>query len=278
MRTAHHPATIRFDRPARTLPVSLTGIHCALDCAHCGGHYLKHMRPIWKVDGDTDDHTSYLISGGCDPAGRVPIGQRLEQVAALKPGRRLNWHVGLIEEKELLRIAPYVDVVSFDMVGDCETAREVYGLDASPDDYLRTLEMLRRHVPVVPHLTLGLRGGRISGERAALRAMSELGLNVLTLILFIPTEGTAYADRPPLPLPDVADLLLEARHLLPETQIYLGCMRPWGTYRQTVDELAVRAGLNAIVNPTRTAEKVAAEMGLEITWGDECCSLSRRPE
>jgi uncharacterized radical SAM superfamily protein len=53
----------------------------------------------------------------------------------LRVGRRLNWHVGFIGEEELRRIAPLVDMISFDVVGDRETAREVYGLDVGLDDY-----------------------------------------------------------------------------------------------------------------------------------------------
>jgi len=44
-------------------------------------------------------------------------------------------------------------------------------------------------------------------------------------------------------------------------------------YGQALDELAVRAGLNGIVSPARAAERAAAELGLEVTWGEECCAL-----
>ena len=170
-------------------------------------------------------------------------------------------------------IAPLVDVISFDLVGDAETAREVYGLDLTLDDYVKTLEMLRRYVPVVPHITIGLRGGRLCGERAALEAMQRQRPDVLVFIILIPTEGTAYATCAPPPLPQVAELLLDARLLLPETRLHLGCMRPHGAYRQAVDELAVRAGVNGIVNPSRRAVRRAAELGLRATWRDECCAL-----
>ena len=170
-------------------------------------------------------------------------------------------------------IAPYVDVISFDVVGDAETAREVYGLDVTLDDYVRTLEMLRRHVRVVPHLTIGLRGGRLSGERAALRALQSQGLEALVLIILIPTPGTAYAGCAPPAVDQVAEIFVEARTMLPECRLILGCMRPHGRYRQAVDELAVRAGFNGIVNPARVAERTAGELGLEIAWGDECCAL-----
>lgn len=271
-RCAHHASNIRFDRPTRTLPVSLTGPACALRCAHCNGYYLRHMRPIWDVQ--PNGASSLLISGGCDPQGRVPVGEHLERVAALRVGgRRLNWHVGFIEEEELRRIAPLVDMISFDVVGDRETAREVYGLDMGLDAYMRTFDLLRRHAPVVPHLTIGLRAGRLSGERLALAALRERNVGHLVFLALIPTAGTAYADCAPPALPEVADLLLDARLMLPAAKLYLGCMRPYGAYREALDELAVRAGLNVIVNPTRAAERAARELGLEIIWGDECCAL-----
>jgi uncharacterized radical SAM superfamily protein len=272
VRRSHHPPVIRFDRPTKTLPVSLTGPECELSCAHCGGHYLKHMRPI--SDAHADGATSCLISGGCDSRGRVPVACHLDETAILRQGRRLNWHVGLIEEGELRAIAPFVDVISFDVVGDAETAREVYGLDLELDDYMRTLDMLRAHRPVVPHLTIGLRGGRMSGERAALEALRERDVDRVIFIVFIPTAGTAYADCTPPPLAEVADLFIDARVSLPDAGLYLGCMRPHGAYRQAVDELAVCAGLNAIVNPSRSAQRLAGELELRIIWGDECCALA----
>ena len=281
VRESCHPPTIRFYRPTKTLPVSLTGGACALNCAHCGGHYLQHMRPIWSDSllsdagkrARTNGATSYLISGGCDRRGRVPVTSHLDRVAELRRGRRLNWHVGLIDEEAMRTISPLVDVISFDLVGDAETAREVYGLDLALSDYIETLEMLRRYVPVVPHITIGLRGGRLSGERAALEAMHRQRLDALVLIILIPTDGTEYARCSPPALPQVAELLVEARLTLPETRLCLGCMRPFGTYRQAVDELALRAGFNGIVNPSRGAVRRAAAMGLQSIWRDECCAL-----
>ena len=269
---------IRFFRPTKTLPVSLTGRWCALNCAHCGGHYLQHMRPIWSVvspNGDVraDGATSCLISGGCDRRGRVPVTSHLDEVARLRQGRRLNWHVGLIDEGDMRTIVPLVDVISFDLVGDAETAREVYGLDLTLQDYVQTLDMLCLYSPVVPHITIGLRGGRLSGERAALAALTEQQIEALVFIILIPTKGTAFAQCAPPALSEVAKLWVEARALLPKTRLYLGCMRPYGAYRQAVDDLAVRAGLDGIVNPSRGAVREATAMGLQAIWRDECCAF-----
>ena len=270
-RIAHHEPVVHFDRPMSTVPVSLTGADCALNCAHCAGTYLRHMHPIW--DARADRATSCLISGGCDPHGRVPVTRHADLVAELRRGRKLNWHLGLIEEPDLRRIADMVDVVSFDIVGDSETVREVYGLDLCLNDYMQTLDLVQKYVPVVPHITIGLRGGRTSGEHAALQALSRRDLEALILIVLIPTEGTAFASCSPPSLDDVADVFLEARTALPTTHLFLGCMRPSGQYRHAVDELAIRAGMNGIVNPSRKAERTAVEMGLRTEWGDECCAL-----
>ena len=274
-RRCHHRPTITFDRPTRTLPVSVTGSYCALQCAHCGGRYLRHMRPIDDAakPGALDGATSLLVSGGCDAAGRVPVLEHLETLRRLGDGRRLNWHLGLIDEATMRAVAPLADVVSFDVVGDADTAREVYGLDVGLDTYLETLRMMRRHARVVPHITVGLRAGRLSGEMAAVSALAAEGVEALVFIVLIPTEGTAFARCAPPAVEDVADVLLEARVRLPQARLTLGCMRPHGAYRQAVDEVAVRAGLNGVVNPTRVAERVAEELGLAITWGNECCGL-----
>lgn len=271
IREQHHPPSIHFDRPIRTLPISLTGKHCVQQCAHCNGVYLKHMKPIW--DANPDGASSCLISGGCDAQGRVPVAQHLDAVAALRPGRRLNWHVGMIDEAEIRAIERLVDVISFDVVGDVETVREVYGLEYTLDDYMATYDLLARHARVVPHVTIGLRGGHLSGERAALEALRARQPDRLVLIILIPTRGTAYADCAPPSLAEVTDLFIETRVSMPDCDLRLGCMRPYGSYRQAVDRLAVLAGLNGIVNPTRQAVVLAEERGLTIDRGDECCAF-----
>ena len=271
VRCQHCPPTIRFDRPAATLPVSVTGTACALRCAHCNGHYLAGMRTLG--DPALAGARSLLISGGCDRSGAVPVLPQLPAILQAGAGKRLNWHLGLVDEETVLAIRPYVDVVSFDLVGDDETIREVYGLERTVDDYVAAYRMLRRHVRVVPHITVGLLGGRLRGERQALRLLQELGAEALVLIVFIPTPGTRYANCPPPAVEEVADILAEARLAFPSRPVLLGCMRPRGAYRDRLDELAVRVGVSGIVNPARTAVAAARGLGLAIEWGEECCAL-----
>jgi len=271
VRQAHFAPQIRFAYPLDTALISLTGNRCALQCAHCGGYYLCHMQPVWSAE--PEGATSALISGGCDLQGRVPVTGHLERIAAIKEGRRLNWHVGLIDEQAMRVITPYVDVISFDLVGDTETIREVYGLQATPEDYVETYTMLRQYAPVIPHITVGLRGGQIGHERAAMDLLERVGLDALVLIVLIPTPGTRYAERTPPAAEEVALLLAEARQRFPEASLQLGCMRPRRSYRAQLDPLAVQAGANVIVSPAREAVAEAVARGLQVVETRECCVL-----
>lgn len=269
VRRTNFPPEIEFVYPLNTALISLTGHHCDLDCAHCGGYYLRHMAPVWRAE--VRGATSCLISGGCDASGRVPVTRYLEWIKAIRQERKMNWHVGLIEEADLRAIIPYTDVVSFDFVGDDETIHEVYGLDCTVADYVRTYQMLRRHTRVIPHLTIGLRGGTIGHEYPAMEKLQELGGEGLVFIVFIPTPGTRYADCQPPSVEVVVSILAEARLRFPDKPLHLGCMRPRGKYRAHLDPLAVRAGVNKIVSPTREAVQLAEELGLSIVQGRECC-------
>jgi len=276
-RARDFPPRIHFARPSRTVPISLTGPACALDCAHCGGHYLAHMVPIERAltSRRVREAASLLVSGGCDAAGRVPVRQHLPAIRALATGRRLNWHVGLIAADDVAAIAPHVDTVSLDFVGDEATIREVYGLPATVADYVATYRRLRAHnLRVVPHLTIGLRGGVLGHEEPALDALAELEPEALVFLVLIPTPGTRYAHRSPPPAEDAAALLADARLRFPHTPLLLGCMRPGGAYRSRLDALAVRAGINGIVNPAPAARRLAESLGLEAVPGDECCVFS----
>ena len=275
IRRANFRDEITWSYPLDTAVLSLTGRQCALNCAHCGGHYLEGMKPIWDAEPNeaSSGATSCLISGGCDPTGRVPVLAHQDRVRAWRAGRTMNWHVGFVSEAEMATIAPLVDVISFDFVGDDETIHEVYGHDRSVEDYVETYRLLRRYARTLPHVTIGLRGGALGHELPAFERLEALGVDGLVLLVLIPTPGTRYADRQPPSPAAVADLLAEARLRFPDVPLYLGCMRPKGGYRNELDPLAVRAGVNVIVSPSRPARRMAAELGLVERQMRECCIL-----
>jgi uncharacterized radical SAM superfamily protein len=266
---------IRFIHPRQTTAVSLTGSQCQLDCAHCGGHYLKHMTSLADLcnGNQTPSGTSWLVSGGCGVDGSISYGEHLPLLKGLKGERKFNIHVGLIREEDIAGVAAIADQISFDFVGDEDTIREVFGINRAVDEYVKCYQNLRRYAPVTPHICLGLHGGKLRGEWRALELLLDLGADRLTLIIFTPTSGTRYANCSPPPIMEVNGFFTYARQAFPNIPIHLGCLRPGGRYRSEVDRLAVEAGLDSIVNPAPTAVALATTLGLKVTWGEECCGL-----
>ena len=278
LRERNFPASIQFDFPKSTKVVSLTGNDCSLNCAHCGGHYLKQMTPVEEyVTECTSDKkqqfSSCLISGGCDSDGKVPFSDSREMLLQLKQQKKMNFHVGLVSEEEAAQLPEICDVVSFDFVGDNETIQEVYGLNKTVNDYLASYRSLRKYVKTLPHICIGLRGGKISGEYKALELLSQEGVDALVFIVFSPTKNTKFADNAPPSIKEVSKIIATARTIFPSTPIHLGCMRPKGRYRAQLDEAAIACGVNKIVVPTKAAYDTASKLGLEIISGEECCVL-----
>ncbi|AZR74837.1 radical SAM protein [Anoxybacter fermentans] len=273
IRDIHFPGQIFFVRPNSTTVITTTGKKCNLNCSHCGGKYLNHMIPITEAGKEIARRksTSCLISGGCSHDGRVSIN--LEPLKSVVNGLKVNAHVGLISEEEIKSIATYVDCVSFDFLVDNDTIKEVYHMNKTGDDYIKTYQMLQKYVKVMPHICIGLKGGEIKGEYQAIDTLARLGVEGLVFIIFIPTRGTDYADRKPPALEEVLKLMVYARETFPDIPIHLGCMRPGGRYRAEIDYYAVEVGLNKIVNPTPLAIKRAKELGYKIVYEEECCVL-----
>ena len=265
--------TIQFDIPHSTRAISVSGAMCSLDCAHCGGYYLQGMTPL-SEEVQLSGCTSVLVSGGCDLTGQVNMVKHIGFFQrAREQGIRINAHLGLMDQDHIRQVAPLIDCVSFDFLTDGQTIRDVYGLRKTADDYIETYLELRKHTRVVPHICVGLHKGSIRGEYEALKKLKELGVDSLVFIVFIPTPGTRYQHLLPPSLESVAELLATARLDFPTTPISLGCMRPKGRYRAELDCIAVRCGLNKIVNPTGKAVDLALRLGLSIIKGRECCVL-----
>ena len=214
---------MEFISPRLTLPVSVTGKECALNCAHCGGHYLQGMVGLEEALGRRGEGVkSFLVSGGCNPEGRVPHRERWAELEALALRGSLNFHPGLVGAADAAAIGGIARVVSFDFVVDRAVIEEVYGLQASPDDYIRSYRYLRRHCRVVPHICIGIMGGRIESEYRALKILRREGAEAISFIVFRPTPGTAFAGAAPPSPEETAAVLAEARVLFPRAPLYLG--------------------------------------------------------
>lgn len=264
--------------------ISLTGTCCALNCKHCGGRILKTMIPaqtpreliricceIKKRGG-----VGCLVSGGCLADGSVPIGRFVDALAEIKSrsGLKIVVHTGLIdlEVAERLKEAG-VDAVLLDVIGSDETIREIYHLNASTQDYEKTLQGLAKSkIPFIPHVLVGIHYGNIVGELKALEMISKFSPSALILIVFFPVKGTLMESVNP-PSPEaVIEVLAQARFMVPKVPLVLGCARPKGRHRAIMDSLAVEAGVNAMAFPAEEAIEKAESMGLQISFSHLCCS------
>lgn len=274
VRRTFFPDRIEFVDPSATMAISVTGANCALKCAHCNGVYLKHMSTLSQALGPGyEAKKSYLVSGGCDKYGKVPLMDHLSALKKLKEKGPLNLHTGLVDEEEAKALGALAEVVSFDFLGDEETIAAVYGFKPDVGQYLKTYRALLKVTRVVPHICIGLNRGEIKGEEKILELLRFEAVEALSFIVLRPTKGTAFsACKPPAP-EEAALLIAKARLMFPATPLYLGCMRPGGRYREKLDVLAIKAGVNKIVLPTPAASLEAKRLKLNIIHTKGCCSL-----
>jgi uncharacterized radical SAM superfamily protein len=274
MKKASEIVKISFVYPTRTKPLSITGESCSLTCAHCKGHYLKHMDTLWNIEGvDSHGFKSCLISGGCDSQGAVPLKDHMDLLKKLSSDYKLIAHTGLINNNDIEQITPYISAASFNFIGDDETIKNVMGLDRTKEDFISSLTNLSKKIKTFPHITLGLNKGSIKGEYESIDLLSINSPEALVFNVLIPTAGTDYANCQPPEIEDVIDVISYAKERMVNTGIYLGCMRPGGSYRSKLDEMCLDLGVDRIVMPGKSAKQKAQENGYEIKEKWECCIL-----
>ncbi len=261
--------TIEWVYTTRTKSISLTGKECALNCAHCNKQWLKVMSFSKSVGKGTK---SCLISGGCDAHGKVPLAENVDLLKELSAKTRLVAHSGLISEEDAKKIAPFIDSVSFNFVGDNETISDVLGLDKTVDDFVMAYLALKKWTKVYPHITVGLHGGEIGGEYRALKLLKGLGAEMIVFNVLVPTLNTKYENREPPAIEGVVKLVSYARTEFPKAPFAIGCMRPGGSYRNGLDASMVGI-VNRIVRPAPSAIARAKELGYKTERFDECCIL-----
>lgn len=265
---------IEFIYPVKTQAISLTGGICGLSCKHCGGIYLNFMKTKKDIDC-LKDKTSFLISGGSDKFGSVPIKENLNFLKDLKSkGYKLNLHTGLPDKDIIDDLKSIADTVSFDFIVDDETIKTVYGLSVAGQYYYDILEfMLKKGLKVIPHVTIGILGGKIKGEYDAIRLLKDLPCEEIILLIFIPTKGTFYENCAAVPISEVEKLFYYTRKILRDKKITLGCLRPKGSYRYLTDITAINNYFDKIVMPHFKAVEYAKERHMDIIKKEECCAL-----
>ena len=272
---------------ADAFPVfSVTGGACALDCDHCQAKVLAPMIPALTPTAlDTKVRElartrrlgGFLLSGGSSRRNEIAYERFYPVIADLKrdmPDLRIAVHTALLDQPRARAMAAAgVDTAMMDVIGSADTIQQVYHLDRPVDDFAATLDAhCASGMAVVPHIVIGLHYGRIVGEREALRLCASRPIDALVLVVVMPVHARSGLFVTP-DLAEVADLLLEARLMLPDKPVHLGCARPHGVYRRALDAYAVMAGLDAIAFPSDGCLSLARALGRPFDQGHRCCAF-----
>lgn len=286
------PSAKRYDsgrgfrnNPTDFMTVSVTGLSCALNCAHCGGQLLKHMVdvhatgsliPLGRRLRDAGA-LGLLVSGGALSDGGVPLRKRVRELAALKEmGLKLVLHTGFVDDQTASELRSVgVDQVLIDLIADQQTIRDVYRLPYEPGDYRLLLERLCAYgLNVVPHVVAGLRFGEVTnGEIEAVRWASQYPVTGLVLVVLAPLPGTQMCKvEPPAPN-EIGELLSMAREELAEKTLLLGCARPANSDKLRLERVAVENGVDGMAYASPETIDYVQSLGRPIQYFSGCCSL-----
>jgi len=277
--------TVECFYPGSSFPaISVTGRSCSLNCKHCSRKYLEGMIPsasseeLLEVAEALAERgaNGFLLSGGADPNGRVPVSDFLPAIREIKSTTdlKINAHIGLTPRTEIDNLVKSgIDSFSVDLYGSDETIHEVLGLNARASDYLKIVEDLRdAGAPVIaPHICIGIHGGCLKGEFRAIENLRKISPTELVLISLIPTKGTAFQGVPAPSEEMMISVIRQARASLPDTRLLLGCMRSKKNRTSEFDLIA--AGLDGIVLPSASTIERLKEEGFSTKKRSVCCSI-----
>lgn len=270
---------IRGDYPA----ISMTGKKCSLLCDHCKAQLLKTMPSALTPEELVEKAINYekrgchgiLITGGCDREGRLPWKKFLPAVKEIKEktGLFVSAHSGIIEAetaKDFKKAG--IDQALLDVIGDDSTYKKICHVNHGVSKIYESIEYLSNEgIDVIPHIICGLEHGSIRYEENALVTVAKFNPRQLVIISLMPLPKTPLWGRTPPTAEEIAEIIVKARFMMPDTILSLGCARQRGDIKKEI--LAIDAGINRMAIPSEEAIKHAKEYGLEIKYQKTCCSV-----
>ncbi|MHC1604634.1 MAG: hypothetical protein ACXQTP_01500 [Candidatus Methanofastidiosia archaeon] len=251
--------------------VSTTGDRCSLNCSHCKGFYLKKM-----VDASAtglyetcrklkeNDAKGALISGGSDSSGAVFVDcAELEMVADI-PDFILNVHCGLISH--VFPVFRKMDAVSVDFPPSDDVIKRIYHLDKTRNDYVLMLEKLEENrINYLPHLCIGLDGGKVEKEFEAIEILENFTFKSLVILTLKPTPGIPFSKKR-VKTEDYEKVIKFARDRF--DTLCLGCMR-----ERARDKESLWHYFDKIAWPSRATEDEIFKSNIKFEKFDTCCAV-----
>jgi uncharacterized radical SAM superfamily protein len=270
-------------RSGRFPAFSITGGACALDCKHCRASILRSMTPAGEPIAferlvrtliERQGLRGFLLSGGSNRRNEVPFDRYLPVIRRLKddfPTLDVLVHTALVDHARAKALKDAgIDVAMLDIIGAEETIRDVYRLDRQVADFETALaHLVAVGLNVLPHVVIGLHHGRILGEQQALEIISRYPTRAAILVALMP----AFADPGfgSIDPAEALEIIAEARDILSDRLLLMGCARPPGRSRVLLDSGAVLAGLDGIAYPADEAMQLARALGRTTDREHACC-------
>jgi len=265
--------------------ISITGDKCALNCKHCSKKLIApfkrdHYSPQTLLNKISNLYQkglkSVLLTGGANIHGRVDFSEYYEAIKCIKRKFKINVivHTGLIDDDTALNLKNAgVDIAMIDIIGSDDTIKKIYNLNKTVKDYELSLKSLESAgLDTVPHILIGLNYGEIIGEFNAIDIISKFKIKALVFIVLRPTLSKFMKNVTPPDLKKVKELFQYARTKLNSVPLLLGCQRPYGTYREKLDILAIDEGIAGIAHPSKAAIQYLKEKNYRYKLITNCCS------
>ena len=284
--TFYIPGMVRVNGMAgKYQAVSITGDRCALQCDHCRGKLLMSMTHAENgkdlmdrcIQLKKNGMHGVLISGGCDQYGRLPWDRFIPAIEKVKEktGLYISVHSGLVNRQTAIDLKTAgVDQALIDVVGDDATYRKICHVDFGVSRITDTLEALAEAgLDIVPHIVCGLHFGLIKGESAAIKSLAQFPLRQIVIVSLMKIPGTPGMNFRLPSAEDVAQVITEARVVLPNVLISLGCARERGNREMELQ--AINAGVNRMALPSDEVLEYCRRLGFNMKFQSTCCSVSR---
>jgi uncharacterized radical SAM superfamily protein len=218
----------------------------------------------------------FLLSGGCRTDGSIPLGDFIPIIKRIKSELELSIfvHTGIIDTYTAAELRDAgIDAALIDIIGSDETIKRICNSSLKVNDYANSLSALDKSgLNFVPHVIVGLDGGRLKGELKALKTISTVNPAAIVIIALMPLKGTIMSGiNPPRPI-DVARVTLSARLMFPKKPLVLGCMRPKGKHRNKTEILALRAGVNGVAFPSEETIEYCKDQNYGFKFFSHCCA------
>ena len=267
--------------------ISITGGDCKLNCDHCKAKILEPMIParspeeLWRaVNGIVEQGAGgMMLTGGSNHRNEVEYDRYYATIRRIKdefPHFRIAMHTALVDDAIAGRMADAgIDAAMMDVIGAQDTITQVYHLRRTVDDFERALEALTAtSMKVVPHIVVGLHYGQLLGEWNALEIVARHKPSALVLVVVMPTYAS---ELRPFATPDpheVGQFFGDARTILADVPLLLGCARPAGSVKSLIDAYAVMAGVDGMAHPSDGMVELAARLDRSVRVTPACCSIA----